>query len=713
MTPLALAIVFPQFHAIPENDELWGVNFTEWTFLKPMPRHVIDEVIYKPHPDLGYYNILDYGHRRFMRVLADRFGIHGFCFYHFWFKDHPVMHRPLELMLKDGEPKKPFVLCWANENWTRAWDGLPNDVILAQDYSDHEGNVKHFYFLLPFFRNKRNIRINKRPVFIWYRIDREHAEIVAGIMTLWQELARKEGLPGIHFMRFGQPPTNDWAPTDDQGLQGFVQFEPGYSSPWGKVGRQPADAGQWAGFWLFNAPEIWATSEHRRQGQAKEFYRGTVLGWNNAPRRGWTNGNYEGYPRIYRNATADGFGRHVQRVYDLAVQDTSIIAGPENYVFFAAWNEWNEQSILEPNDVTGYDMITTVKRAFKPHTGKTVVHLSHPGGGTEAYMKHLMGLFADYNHTWIQDGNPPSPSRDCALLHIHSAMVLEGPGWRVIDIARAYRARKVPVYVTVHDYQWLFPTQPNPSLEVLQTTEPGIGNMRNASKLFQMANRVIFPERSIYEYYRTQISSKHWDEEKVVMVPHNDLIIHDDRFYVAPVADNTINVAYVGRFVEFKGAELFLALSKSGVLPAKHNLQFRFHQFGELEPRLREGCTTVEFYDLYDDNEIELILQQQNIHIVTFLSIFPETYSYVTTRILRAGIPVVYLARGALTERLAQVKHAFAVDEPTLASVEAGISRAVEFVMEHQGADTILREQSPNIQPTKWYLNNYPEIAEL
>jgi hypothetical protein len=89
LTPLALAIVFPQFHAIPENDELWGVNFTEWTFLKPMPRHVIDEVIYKPHPDLGYYNILDYGHRRFMRVLADRFGIHGFCFYHFWFKDHP------------------------------------------------------------------------------------------------------------------------------------------------------------------------------------------------------------------------------------------------------------------------------------------------------------------------------------------------------------------------------------------------------------------------------------------------------------------------------------------------------------------------------------------------------------------------------------------------------------------------------------------------
>jgi glycosyltransferase involved in cell wall biosynthesis len=178
------------------------------------------------------------------------------------------------------------------------------------------------------------------------------------------------------------------------------------------------------------------------------------------------------------------------------------------------------------------------------------------------------------------------------------------------------------------------------------------------------------------------------------------------------VADNTINVAYVGRFVEFKGAELFLALSKSGVLPAKHNLQFLFHQFGELEPRLQEGCTTVEFYGLYDDNEIELILQQQNIHIVTFLSISPESYSYATTRILRAGIPVVYLPRGAVAERLAQAKHAFAVDEPTLASVEAGVSRAVEFVMEHQGTDTILREQSPNIQPTKWYLNNYPEIAE-
>jgi hypothetical protein len=89
LTPLALAIVFPQFHAIPENDQAWGANFTEWTLLRPMPRHVVDQVIYKPHPELGYYDLLDFEHRRFMRVLADQFGIHGFCYYHYWLKDHP------------------------------------------------------------------------------------------------------------------------------------------------------------------------------------------------------------------------------------------------------------------------------------------------------------------------------------------------------------------------------------------------------------------------------------------------------------------------------------------------------------------------------------------------------------------------------------------------------------------------------------------------
>jgi hypothetical protein len=129
---------------------------------------------------------------------------------------------------------------------------------------------------------------------------------------------------------------------------------------------------------------------------------------------------------------------------------------------------------------------------------------------------------------------------------------------------------------------------------------------------------------------------------------------------------------------------------------------------------LKDACSgTITFHDQYGNTRLESILPEQKIHIVTFLSLFPETFSHALTRILRAGIPLVYLKRGALIDRLAGVEHAFAVEgEATLARLEAGVSRAAEFVLQHHGTDTILRELSSNVQPAKWYLLNYPEVPE-
>jgi hypothetical protein len=628
------------------------------------------------------------------------------------------MNLPVERMLKDGEPRKPFVLCWANSNWTRIWHGAIDEVILEQDYSDREGNIKHFNHLLPMFRHKLYIRINDRPVFLIYRVDPKDAQAIAGIMELWQELAVEAGLPGIHFMRFNGPFV--WA--DSPTFAGYAQFEPGFStenSP-SLFSTLRREQGPYAGFRVLDAEAAWAAAErrdHPRVAGLQQFFRGAFLRWSNAPRRNWTNGNHYAYPMVYHNSTIAGFERHLRRVYDLAANDGATVTGPEHFVFLTSWNEWNEQSALEPNDIDGYDALMAVKRVFKPHTGKTIVHLGHTSGATGVFTRDLFTMFPEYNHTWIQDSNLPPPAPNIVLLHIHSAMVREGPHWGILALVKTYRTHKIPILLTIHDYQWLFPENPNPELSVLETVEPDPVCLKDTTELFRAVDKVTFPDRWVYDYYRAKIGEKRWDEDKMVLVPHSCLLAHSDRYFVAPVGgDNTINIAFVGQFDGDTGGGLFCRLAASAALQEKHRpLALRFHHFGVYQPNpaQTQDCTDmITFHDKYDNHRLESILQENKIHIVTFLSLFPETFPHLLTRLLRAGIPLVYPKRGALIDRLAGVEHAFAVEgQATLEGVEAGVSRAVEFVLLHHGADTTLRELSPHVQPTKWYLLNYPEVA--
>jgi hypothetical protein len=187
-----------------------------------------------------------------MRQMADHFGIYGFCFYHYWFYDHPVMDKAVQKMIGKedyeysayqnksrrlqlqsrqnlaravGEPDKPFFLCWANEGWSKRWDGSENEVILAQKYDGEKQSRDHFMYLLDFFRHDNYIRIDNRPVFAFYRIEKHHLNAIDHIMAQWQTLAREHGLPdGIHFMRFLGPFDNS---IKSKHIESYIEFEPG------------------------------------------------------------------------------------------------------------------------------------------------------------------------------------------------------------------------------------------------------------------------------------------------------------------------------------------------------------------------------------------------------------------------------------------------------------------------------------------------------
>src|SRR5271170_7629300 len=164
----AIAFYLSQYHPIPENDLWWGTGFTEWTNVTRARPNFVGH--YQPHlpADFGFYDLRVPETLERQAALARSYGLHGFCYYYYWFAGKRLLERPIEQMRVSGQPDFPYCLCWANENWTRRWDGRDGEVLVRQTYSEHD-DLAHIRWLAEAFSDPRYLRIRGRPVFLVYR----------------------------------------------------------------------------------------------------------------------------------------------------------------------------------------------------------------------------------------------------------------------------------------------------------------------------------------------------------------------------------------------------------------------------------------------------------------------------------------------------------------------------------------------------------------
>lgn len=353
-----IAIYLPQFHPFTENDAWWGKGFTEWTNVtKAQPRFLGH---YQPHlpADLGFYDLRLEESRLVQEQMAKDYGIHGFCYYHYWFNGKRLLHEPLDRKLKNEKEDFPFMMCWANENWTRTWDGLDKEILIKQEY-DFDDDLQHINHLIDYFKDNRYIKVNGKPVFIIYRPNL--FPDIEKTIAIWRTAVKEAGFPDL-YIGFAENEGNKFEPKS-KNFDFAFEFQPNSNCPAGtpypgtflqkvsrKIKRKLGIEEKGLKYYIDYSQYV---GKQTRAGYKKDVYPGITPMWDNSARRKENN-------LILHDSTPEKYKMWLKFIKENYNWETV----PENFLFINAWNEWAEGNHLEPCQKWGTKYLEATKDAL-------------------------------------------------------------------------------------------------------------------------------------------------------------------------------------------------------------------------------------------------------------------------------------------------------------------------------------------------------------
>lgn len=342
-----IAYYLPQFHRISENDTWWGKGFTEWTNItKALPRY-LGHIQPKLPRDLGFYNLKDLESLKEQSELMKRGGLYGICIHDYWFDGYKVLDTPLNLILENKDIDIRFCLNWANENWTRKWDGLDQDVLLKQNY-DINDSIGYVKSILPALNDSRYIRIDGRPLIMVYR-----PSLIPNakeVFAKWRDFLKSEGV-GDPFLVMAQT-FGDHDPRV-YGLDAAAGFPPhnGGSLLQNQKNKLKLFDKSFKGVVRSYHDMVKATLGNKNT--EYQLFPGVCPSWDNEARR-------PGKGTSYFNASPEAFEDWLVE----AGKQTITYESSERLVFINAWNEWAEGAVLEPDQHYGYAHLTALRNAL-------------------------------------------------------------------------------------------------------------------------------------------------------------------------------------------------------------------------------------------------------------------------------------------------------------------------------------------------------------
>jgi glycosyltransferase involved in cell wall biosynthesis/GT2 family glycosyltransferase len=442
-----IALYLPQFHQIPENDAFWGEGFTDWVNVQAAKPQFAGHYQPRVPGELGYYDLRDPKVQHRQVELAKLYGVGGFCLYFYWFNGRRPLEKPLLNYLNDPTLDLPFCLCWANENWTRRWDGRENELLLAQNHSP-EDDLAFIEYISKYMRDPRYIRIDGKPLLVVYRPNLLPSP--AETAGRWREWCRKNGIGELYLAY----------------TQSFVRVDPALYDFDAAIEFPPNMKAK-----SFELPNLsWSVKRVRRDFHCEvldwgplvelsrkyvnpgyKLFRAVCPSWDNTPRR-------KNFSRVLVNYSPRGYHEWLLN----AIEDTRVRFPDtdERIVFANAWNEWGEGAYLEPDAGYGYAYLEATRLAL---AGATYLPLSKDGATwISAYLqgqvpfargRPVVLLCAHYSGPHVFGGERSLLDILDGLHTIGANVICTVPSTENHNYIRALQERSTGVYILPYQ-QW-------------------------------------------------------------------------------------------------------------------------------------------------------------------------------------------------------------------------------------------------------------------